>query len=316
MKKLSICIPTYNRPDSIDSLSKDFFSPILDKYSEMIEIIVCDNSDEYECLLNERFLDSRVKYDKNLVNLGFAGNIKKCIELATGEFLWIIADDDEIIIEKFELLIDALNSSDFKEISVFIIGTETKNIEGNTFIVNTSFDWDCNRICCVEHLLKSGNIPFLFLGSGVIRNNFEIIDSDFIDNDYIQSLYYLSILKNESKVCFLDEAVVKYNSDANEVRFSILSISDSIQKLISYIYDNFKIKLDKKKFHEEHLKWMLMYKLGITKVKNGKKDTYAMILKIFSMFNFKNFFFTTLLLFPSKLLQIIFNFYRVFKKFR
>jgi glycosyltransferase involved in cell wall biosynthesis len=91
--KLSICIPTYDR-----SLSLSFLINTIIKQTKSlsVEIIVCDNS---ENLLTQEVCKNFIKYKnfhyhKNDQNIGFAKNVKNCIERSSGDYIWLIGDDD------------------------------------------------------------------------------------------------------------------------------------------------------------------------------------------------------------------------------
>jgi len=64
MRTLSICIPTYNRPAQLKGLSERFLSKVMDVYGDLVEIIVCDNSDVDIAKQNKANLDARVTYRK------------------------------------------------------------------------------------------------------------------------------------------------------------------------------------------------------------------------------------------------------------
>lgn len=90
---LTIAFPTYKRPhriaDSvIDTLKND---------SKDIEVIVCDNSEDYLTKDKlENIKDERFSYHRNGKNLGFCGNFKQCIMNANGSFVLIVSDEDRI----------------------------------------------------------------------------------------------------------------------------------------------------------------------------------------------------------------------------
>jgi len=90
---VSICIPTYNRANSIG----DTIKSALSQTYENIEVIVVDNAstDKTEEVVNS-FDDPRLSYVRNRRNLGLFGNFNRCIELYSGEFLHILHSDDTI----------------------------------------------------------------------------------------------------------------------------------------------------------------------------------------------------------------------------
>lgn len=91
---LSFCIPTYNRPERISNLIEQ----IISFESKEIEIVIGDDnplSNRTQDVL-KKFTDSRIKYFRNKTNLGMDGNLIKIIYKASGEFIFIVMDDDDI----------------------------------------------------------------------------------------------------------------------------------------------------------------------------------------------------------------------------
>lgn len=91
---LSFCIPTYNRPERISNLIEQ----IISFESNEIEIVIGDDnplSNRTQDVL-KKFTDSRIKYFRNKTNLGMDGNLIKIIYKASGEFIFIVMDDDDI----------------------------------------------------------------------------------------------------------------------------------------------------------------------------------------------------------------------------
>lgn len=90
-KLVSICIPAYNAEKYI----KRCIQSILSQTYTNFEIIVVDDAsiDSTAAIINE-FQDQRIKYFLNDKNLGWRGNVRKCYELAKGQFVTILPVDD------------------------------------------------------------------------------------------------------------------------------------------------------------------------------------------------------------------------------
>lgn len=88
---VSILIPTHNRPDYFEIALK---SALQQRYGN-IEIIISDNSENL--LTQERIspylIDKRIKYHYQ-PGLSALDNFAKCLELASGEFVNFLMDDD------------------------------------------------------------------------------------------------------------------------------------------------------------------------------------------------------------------------------
>lgn len=95
MYLLSICIPSFNRPDQILDLLNS-----IDCDPRNIEIVICeDHSQQREkirSLVGQYSGQSRYKvsYHENEKNLGYDGNLRRLIELAEGRFVMFMGDDD------------------------------------------------------------------------------------------------------------------------------------------------------------------------------------------------------------------------------
>jgi glycosyltransferase involved in cell wall biosynthesis len=103
-KLLTICIPTYNRPEKIGSMLK-----YLSKTNgiEFANILVLDNHSEipvieiYESL---NFNLKNIKIFRNNLNIGGNANIMKCIEFAESEWIWLLGDDDIPLENSLEII--------------------------------------------------------------------------------------------------------------------------------------------------------------------------------------------------------------------
>jgi len=91
MPCFTVCIPSYNAAKvigaTIDSLLRQNFT-------DWECLVVDDNStDETEAIVRS-FADPRIRFIKNTVNLGCAGNFQRCRDLATGTYIYFLANDD------------------------------------------------------------------------------------------------------------------------------------------------------------------------------------------------------------------------------
>ncbi|GGF79200.1 hypothetical protein GCM10010912_25340 [Paenibacillus albidus] len=100
---VSIVIPAYNRPHTL----KIAIDSVLEQTYPNIEIIICDDSTTNEVQeMLDLYLDSfpQIQYHKNEKNL-FLGNWHKCFDLASGEYINYLMDDDVFHKEKIVKMI-------------------------------------------------------------------------------------------------------------------------------------------------------------------------------------------------------------------
>lgn len=105
---LSICIPTYNRDQIISRNLKH----LINCPNENIEFIISDDGslDKTEEFV-KNFKDTRIKYNRNKNNLGFDSNLLKCIEIASGDFVFICSDEDYIKLETIPWIIKLIKNN-------------------------------------------------------------------------------------------------------------------------------------------------------------------------------------------------------------
>ncbi len=96
---LSLCIPSYNRPEGI---KRALESVDAEKYANELQIVVCEDCApkrlEVRAVVEEFKKNTRyaVKYVENEVNLGHGKNWRHCAHEAEGEYLMYIGDDDMV----------------------------------------------------------------------------------------------------------------------------------------------------------------------------------------------------------------------------
>ncbi|MDO8515110.1 MAG: glycosyltransferase family 2 protein [bacterium] len=101
MKKLkfSILMPVYNGEKVIGETLRS----VLGQNFNNFELIICDDcSRDNTAKIIKGFKDSRIKYFRNKNNLGYPGNMEQCRKKASGDILYLMAQDD--ILEQGALL--------------------------------------------------------------------------------------------------------------------------------------------------------------------------------------------------------------------
>jgi len=94
--RLSVCIPAYNRAeelvDLLDSIERQ------KGYQFDLEVVVSDNAstdDTQQVIERYRSRIPNLKYSRSTQNLGADRNFLRAVELATGDFCWLMGSDDK-----------------------------------------------------------------------------------------------------------------------------------------------------------------------------------------------------------------------------
>ncbi len=115
--KISICIPQYNR---IEYLLKSLAQIERQTYPD-IEISISDDCSSDDTVEKIEALKAHYKYpivfDRNPVNYGYDRNYRKCIEMGTGDYAFVIGNDDSIEGENsIENLVSFLQSNNLPDL--------------------------------------------------------------------------------------------------------------------------------------------------------------------------------------------------------
>ncbi|MDX1912537.1 MAG: glycosyltransferase [Saprospiraceae bacterium] len=127
--RFSICIPNYNYARYIGTTIRS----VLEQSYPHFEIIVADNaSTDDSVMVVETFGDPRIRLIKNPVNLGFAPNLDRATETATGDYLLLLSSDDVMkpeALAAYARLIEIYDPQ--KEGLVLSAGIELIDAQGN-----------------------------------------------------------------------------------------------------------------------------------------------------------------------------------------
>jgi glycosyltransferase involved in cell wall biosynthesis len=105
---LSLCISTYNRADWLDVSLRSALKRT-EAFADVVEVLVVDNaSTDHTSEVAQRYAGPHLRYERNRVNVGMLGNLKVTADLAKGEYIWIIGDDDIVMPAAVERILWAI----------------------------------------------------------------------------------------------------------------------------------------------------------------------------------------------------------------
>jgi hypothetical protein len=108
MPLLTVAIPTFNRHDFL----RETLRALRGQARENLELVVVDNcsTSPVEPLVQEALGGSGWSFRvvRNPVNVGLCANILRCFEVAAGDWVWILSDDDVIEPRAVEVILETI----------------------------------------------------------------------------------------------------------------------------------------------------------------------------------------------------------------
>jgi len=280
---LTITVPTYNRPDKLVSLAKQFL--LQASMLERIEVVICDNSDEALAKENQAiFQDSAVCYVKNKENVGFHGNLMQCVDQANGEWLWIISDDDEVDLQAFHVLHAYLLETDYPQsCHAVILPFEVKGK-----LVNTADTWShANSI--EDMLVQAKCVPFILFSGVLLRletkqkqSALAEVYSQYAPNDYMQVMLFAELI-DDGQIAYWHGQALQVYQPAYEGRFPLRELMLSMDGVLDFLHVKRRVgkevirQVDRKLLHGWII-WYAKHRAGDVKIQ-AAEEAKGLLLK-------------------------------------
>ncbi len=238
-KLLSICIPTYNRDWCLKDLTKVLKEQISAGLEDYVEVIFSDNcsDDETQNLLRKFELEnSYVKYYRNEKNIGFGRNFLKSASYASGEFTWILGDDDLPADGAVRELINVIKKRNNDDIILFNFTQKDvlmkKTIKNFYALLNEDDEYylsDDNELFKYLNNAEYSSILFSYISCYIFRTlNFSAdnVKEKYKDHPFTQMFYIWGSRDKRLNIFYLNKLLL-LNRSGND------RISDNVYDVIN-----------------------------------------------------------------------------------
>ncbi len=255
--RLAICIPNYERLEELKKLLLQIAQQIQENglFSEVEVCISDDHSlnapDEMIGEMQKQYPQMNVVYHRNGTNRGMDYNFLKSVMISSGEYCWIIGNDDEleaeaiktvmryIVDNKADILVSPFNVYD--KDGVFLNAVRPLYADENeTLCYDTSDEVEYDALI---NRVQTGDALFCFLSNVVFKKRRWIehgdIFEDKMDSIFIQMYMNLQTLKEGAVYCYIPEKIVKNHADpcVNKTYQREYDILVGLNGVVDYFFD-------------------------------------------------------------------------------
>ena len=227
---LSICIPTYNRPKHLENCLEAIFISKKNCKSLNFEVCISDNGSKHniKSIIQKYKNKIDIKFNRFSRNFGITRNFLKAVEMASGEFVWTIGNDDLILPKTLQTIEKLLNKN--KDIDYYFMNAQILNVE---FLQNFS------------HPFSTYDIPkklntFSKQKKNKIVNFWEVIDPD-VAFDFLLGMF-LSMFRRklwEQNLSCLNKKRVndkRWMSNSDNTFFNTMIFANAFKNSKAYIH--------------------------------------------------------------------------------
>jgi glycosyltransferase involved in cell wall biosynthesis len=242
LPKITIAIPTYKRPKLL-KLALD--SALNQADYTNFEVLIVDNDPVRDCATEKMmsfYQNNKISYYKNESNLGMFGNWNRCIELAKGEYVTILNDDDTLREEYLKSVKEVVSNN--PRIDAILTGFNFIDSRGKIILEKNCPKPKTSKIIAVDLLFRNinpGSLGILFSKKSLIHiGGYD--ETYYPSSDYMFLVKYLIIFEN---VLYLNKVLTNYRISVNESnKISTLQgffdMDKKIRKTFIFIYPKLK----------------------------------------------------------------------------
>ena len=300
MKSLAICIPNYNRIEELKRLLYEAVGQITEEnLTGQVQICISDDCSpespkEMINIVRSKYPQVEILFERNKENRGMDYNFLNSVMMASGEFCWIIGNDDmpaEGGIARVVKFLEEMREIDIL-LTPFNLYGSNDELRGTTYplgeikerIFDTSIQEQYSELLfSVRH--NSG--LFGFLSNVVFRRKnwvkYRERFKDKLDTIFIQMYMNIQTLKDGAVFRYVPDKIIKNYADdeTNESIERICRILIGLDGVIEYFFDGKEKEHLKRIIVDEYVSgivWELpdedLYKKKIRKIVSPKNQLY------------------------------------------
>ncbi len=286
-KILTIAIPAYGRPNTLETIIKQFQNEDVSKFN----LLICDDASPNDLTDTvKKYLSQmpNLKFIRNEKNLGFSGNVCKLYDLAETDFIWFVCDDDTIIPGCVTKIVESLIKYNPTVAVYNHIWTNPYGIEGTAGVKADVIYHNENEVKDYNDIMRMTFLSTLVLKK--LLTSEEIRKTEYTSNVFIQISLALILLSNKFVYAQIATPVIYRHVGYKYGEFFKFSTVDHLRSIfaINHTLDNKKFLEWARKQIPTNFKLYMSQKLGMFKYSPvpPSKRTIKEIVKYYGLASF------------------------------
>jgi glycosyltransferase involved in cell wall biosynthesis len=214
--RLSVCIPAYGRPSEYALLLKSIRAQSMLPY----EVLICEDGSPQRSLIRDittsfanemQGVGLSIRFVENPTNLGYDGNLRRLIELATGTHVFFIGNDDYILPHGLRITQEFLNRNAVLAASRSFARFDHNPLKPLGYSRQLSHDALLNRArCSAGTVLRVGG----FFGGLVFDRKWAMSHAtEHYDGSLYYQIYLLFVAYTEGSIGYIASPTVAARAD-------------------------------------------------------------------------------------------------------
>lgn len=176
MIKLTIAIPTFNRSHRLDDQLNNLSKSISPEQLNLCEIILSNNASTDNtsdvCKTWQIHFEKKIKIFHQSHNIGLAANFSFCLKQATGDYVWVIGDDDPIHHDTVSNIIKVITS--YKELGLIHLNYTCIDSRDQSVIHQSIYPWtddiySQSGFSLVEQYITSSEFAIWLISANIVN---------------------------------------------------------------------------------------------------------------------------------------------------
>lgn len=203
---LTIAIPTWERAQTLNKALSNLLPQVVEFKNE-IQVVISDNAsiDNTQQIVSvwiSKFSEIDILYNRNSKNIDFFGNFAKCRELAFGEYIWLLSDDDFVFPNLIKNIIYTIKNN--KDLAVIYLKNANDSSGFNQILLQK------------EEFIKTETNAISLISKCIffnIKSNDKILIEQYRNNAFIGFIFLLNSFNHSNKVIIIRGKSLKVGQD-------------------------------------------------------------------------------------------------------